>query len=122
MTIPYCLLQHTFQYSVFRLLLPNVNKQKWHFRGTTILHSTIQPFKLICKQSSKKLKLKKGYKALHVRLLAMTDTKQCLLRKLEDESVAIFLKHGQQITIGRCPATNIRDKRCSKSQGRLLLT
>lgn len=83
------------------------------------LYNCIQPFKLICKQSSKKLnlKLKKGYKALHVRLLAMTDPKQCLLRKLEDESVTIFLKHGQQITIGRCPATNIRDKRCSKSQG-----
>uniref|UniRef100_A0A1B6MMI3 PNK FHA domain-containing protein n=1 Tax=Graphocephala atropunctata TaxID=36148 RepID=A0A1B6MMI3_9HEMI len=46
--------------------------------------------------------------------------KKCFLKSMEDNDIKIHLQDKIEIPLGRCPETNIKDKRCSRNQ--VLLT
>ncbi|KAG8288676.1 hypothetical protein J6590_013964 [Homalodisca vitripennis] len=46
----------------------------------------------------------------------MSQQKKCFLKSILDDNIAIHLQDKVEICLGRCPETNIRDKRCSRKQ------
>lgn len=47
----------------------------------------------------------------------MSHKTKCWLKSIDNKSIKILLEDNIEVKLGRCPDTNITDKRCSRNQG-----